>query len=66
MAATYNETYESLNKRVYSLIKRFERENCVLVNEVTYNGDWDGDRGEENSKVTSVISFMWNEEIKSK
>lgn len=41
-------------------------ENCVLVNEVIYNGDWDGDRGEENSKVTSVISFMWNEEIKSK
>lgn len=63
MANTYQETYDKLNKKVYQLIKRFERDNCVLVEEVNYEGDWNGDLGEEHSFVSSKMSFMWQEKI---
>lgn len=49
--------YTNLNKRIFNLIKRFEKQHGVFVQEVEYIGDMDGSKGEELSQITSSIMF---------
>jgi hypothetical protein len=58
MASKEEIAYANLNKRIYNLIKRFDKEHGVLVTEVEYNSDIDGSIGEESTTIKSSIMFF--------
>ena len=58
MASREEVAYANLNKRIYNLIKRFEKERSVFVTGVEYNGEMDGSVGEEYAEIKTSIMFF--------
>lgn len=50
--------YEKLDKRIYKMVKRFEKENSVLVTKIEYQGDLDGSNGTETSEIETEMCFF--------
>lgn len=50
--------HEKLKKRIYNLIKRFEKEHSVFVEEIGYEGELNGSIGYEKIEISSSILFF--------
>lgn len=52
------ETYDKLSKRIYKMVKRFEKENAVFITDIEYKGTMNSMEGSERSEIETEMWFF--------